>query len=241
MSTKKINYANDDVKNKFEYRMQLDKELENELIQNSALDENIVLNDFIYDKNRYVVYFDSKYKDAIQVFSNDSKKITYILKRKEGNVVIYGKYHRQIIFEQKNGIYYLRYVDMGTSDINYLINIYEDGKDVDYQKIVNELFYLNRSITNIKDIYYAITEVLDISNIYFGIHSEDNKNVLSFEKGKCTKYCEQREYGMYTEKDYLFNGKFYREKISKEELYGEDIPFIKKIGVRNERRKENQF
>lgn len=209
-----ISFENDEVKGKFDELIKKPYFKYNFGIIVDTFQNFKVLN-ILQDEKTYKVYIEKESKIIqIEIDLYNCLHIDYIAADNDNEVV-----------ELKENDNHSCEIMFRINDIVYQIKIYNYLDDIIVDNVIAILQDKNIRMENIRDIYNAITDVVDAKHSSIIIRSMDNTNLINAHHGTILNYKEIVDMIDYKEERYLKDGKYYIErKYLKEQ---EEMPFVK--------------
>ena len=240
MYTKKINYVNDAILKKYEFELEENENLVKIMDDIVMHFKNISFSDIKKVDEDYEISFISNKKEMLAFVCLEENKLTYQSMDNDVKIVkniskycdvlegiTYNNRRRFVIsntdFLRMNTF---RYID-DKNCFNIILKFKYKKEEI--KNIINSLLDENRAINSIRDIYYNISENIDLSDKSLLIQSPNGKNIINVYNGKLMNYIETRKMNDYEEIMYLDGGEFYIKKTIKDNLDPERIPFVKKM------------
>ena len=223
MYTKRINYISDEIKEKFEMLRKENNVIGNIIFKLIGLYPEGKLKDINVFGNNYIINIlghTIEIEVTIDKYGNIDN-ISYLTNKEEfknnNTKVIAQKYSMNVrryeyINEEKN------------LDFNITISDFDEST---IGNVVSELLDENHVIRDIKDIYYAIANCINIDDISLIIKSVDEKSFLELFHGIIMKYQNVVRNGNRTIREYLEDGKYYVDEMTTKEMFKDNIPFVK--------------
>ena len=228
MSTMKINYLNEKVKQKVE-KFSKENQIINLVLKKIELFiVNGIINDIKIYGDSYIIIVQGYAMEVELMVSKEGNidSISYHQKTED----VYSQNSRKIIARKSyEGSCEYEYIDEN-KDLDFYIQLsFTKDKDINVGPIVSELLDENHSIEDVKDIYYALGNCLNLDDLSVVIKSRDEQSYLYAFHQIIMKYRNYLRNGNHIISEYLDNnGKYYRDETIVRELSDDLIPFVKK-------------